>query len=92
MFCRVTKASTVASIVFMLAYEGYIDFNFELIYLGIAVFFAFVRLINLLFSADVFAPFENLFCSIFMGGVMDALKRATERPEVPMTEIGRAHV
>jgi hypothetical protein len=77
----VTKASTVAAIAFILSYEGYIELPLELVYLAVTVFFAFVRLLTILFSVDVFAPFENLFCSIFMGGVMDALKRATERPD-----------
>jgi trimeric intracellular cation channel len=73
----------VAAIAFILTYEGYIDLPLELVYLVVIVFFAFVRLLSLLFGVDIFAPFENLFCSVFMGGVMDALKRATEKPEDP---------
>jgi len=79
----VTKASAVATVAFILTYEEYIDLPLELIYLAIIVFFSFVRILSLLFTIDIFAPFENLFCSIFMGGVMDALKRATEKPEDP---------
>ena len=78
-----TKASAVATIALILTYEEFIDLPLELVYLGVIVFFSFVRLLSLLFNVDIFAPFENLFCSIFMGGVMDALKRATEKPEDP---------
>jgi hypothetical protein len=67
----------------MLTYEGYIELQIELVYLAVIAFFLFVRLLYLLFNVDIFAPFENLFCSIFMGGMMDALKRATEKPEDP---------
>lgn len=79
----VTKGSAIAAIAFMLTYEGLIELQIELVYLAVIVFFLFVRILHLLFTVDIFAPFENLFCSIFMGGVMDALKRATEKPEDP---------
>jgi hypothetical protein len=32
---------------------------------------------------DPFAPFENLFCAIFMGGMWDALRRAVVREQKP---------
>ena len=78
---RLTKACVVAAIAFTLLYEGLIDFPSELVHLAVIIFFIIVRFFSLLFSADVFSPFENLFCSIFMGGMMDALKRVTERTE-----------
>jgi len=71
----------VAAIAFILLYDGLLDFPVELIHLSVIIFLVIVRLFLLLFSADIFSPFENLFCSIFMGGMMDALKRVTERTE-----------
>lgn len=76
-----TKACAVAAIAFILFYDGLIDFPIELVHLAVIVFFIIIRLFALLFNADVFSPFENLFCSVFMGGMMDALKRVTERTE-----------
>jgi len=81
MLCRLTKACVVAAIAFMLLYDGLLEFPTELVHLGVIAFFIVVRLFTLLFNVDVFSPFENLFCSIFMGGMMDALKRVTERTE-----------
>jgi len=78
---RLTKACVVAAIAFILLYEGLIDFPAELVHLAVVIFFVIIRLFSLVFNADVFSPFENLFCSIFMGGMMDALKRVTERTE-----------
>jgi len=78
---RLTKACAVAAIAFILFYDGLIDFPVELVHLAVIVFFIIIRFFALLFNADVFSPFENLFCSVFMGGMMDALKRVTERIE-----------
>jgi len=78
---RLTKACVVAAVAFILLYEGLLEFPAELVYLAVIAFFVVVRLFSLLFTVDVFSPFENLFCSVFMGGMMDALKRVTERTE-----------
>jgi len=71
----------VAAIAFILFYDGFIDLPVELVHLAIIIVFIIIRFFSLLFSVDVFSPFENLFCSIFMGGMMDALKRVTEKTE-----------
>jgi len=78
---RLTKACVVAAIAFIFLYDGLIEFPVELVHLAVVIFFIIIRLFALFFNADVFSPFENLFCSIFMGGMMDALKRVTERTE-----------
>lgn len=78
----VTKASLIASIAFILLYENYVELPQPLVYLAVVAFFGLVRLFSMA-SVDIFSPFENLFCSIFMGGLMDALKRVTEKPEDP---------
>lgn len=79
----VTKGSLAAAIVFMLERKGLIDAPHAVIYFGVVVFFVYFRLSSLLLGIhDPFVPFENLFCAIFMGGVVDALKRAvTREPE-----------
>jgi len=71
----------VAAIALILHYDGLIEFPAELVHLAIIIFFVVVRFFSLAFSADIFSPFENLFCSVFMGGMMDALKRVTERTD-----------
>lgn len=78
----VTKASTVASVLFMLDYKGLIEVEDSLLYLGVVAFFIFLRFLSY-FEVDPFLPFENLFCSVFMGGIMDALRRARKQPETP---------
>jgi len=79
-FHRVTKGSLIASVFFILHYKGYISVEGELLYLLVVSIFSTLRLLSA-FSIDPFAPFENLFCSVFMGGVIDSLKRAAEKPE-----------
>jgi len=90
---RLTKACVVAALAFILLYDGLLEFPAELVYLAVIVFFIIIRLFSLLFNADLFSPFENLFCSIFMGGMMDALKRVTYRTEDgPAAATKNAHV
>jgi type IV secretory pathway VirB3-like protein len=79
----VTKACLVASVTLILLYEHYINLPVQLVYAAVILFLCIVRLFHLVFNIDIFTPFENLFCSIFMGGLMDALKRVTEKPEDP---------
>jgi hypothetical protein len=76
----VTKASCIASILFLLDYKDFIDVPDELLYLSVVVLFIVLRVV-IAYHVDPFAPFENLFCTIFMGGVLDSLKRAAKRPE-----------
>lgn len=48
-------------------------------------FFSDLRLSSILFGwHDPLTPFENLFCAIFLGGLVDALRRAVEgKPYAP---------
>jgi hypothetical protein len=48
-----------------------------LIFFGVAVFFAYVKVMSIFFkSFDPFVPFENLNAAIFFGGILDALRKA----------------
>jgi len=76
----VTKGSLVAAILFILDYKGFINISDELLYLSVVIIVSLLRLFTA-FGIDPFAPFENLFCSLFMGGLMDSLKRAAEKPD-----------
>lgn len=72
-----TKACIVASCIFLLERLNYIQAPHQLIYFGVVIFFVYFKLSALLLGIhDPFAPFENLFCAVFMGGMWDALKRA----------------
>lgn len=67
----------MASIVFILERLNYIAAPHPLIYFGVVIFFVYFKLSSLLLGIhDPFAPFENLFCAIFMGGMWDAMRRA----------------
>ncbi|KAK2168536.1 hypothetical protein LSH36_16g09040 [Paralvinella palmiformis] len=79
----VTKGSLAATIIFILEKKGYIDAPHAVIYFGVVIFFIYFRLSSLLLGIhDPFVPFENLFCAIFMGGVVDAMRRALSREKV----------
>ncbi|KAK3579158.1 hypothetical protein CHS0354_022181 [Potamilus streckersoni] len=76
----VTKACCVASIVFMLEKLNIITVPHPLIYFGVVIFFVYFKLSAILLGIhDPFAPLENLFCAIFMGGMWDAMRRAVVR-------------
>ncbi|KAL5022577.1 hypothetical protein ScPMuIL_001732 [Solemya velum] len=73
----VTKACLLASIVFLLERMQYISAPHPLIFLGVVIFFVYFKLSAILLGiTDPFAPLENLFCAVFMGGIWDALKKA----------------
>lgn len=75
-----TKASALASIVFILDKFGYFEVEHSLVYLGVCVFFLFFRFLALFVGPhDIFVPFENLFCALFMGGIWDAIQRVITR-------------
>uniref|UniRef100_A0A0M3HUP5 Trimeric intracellular cation channel type B n=1 Tax=Ascaris lumbricoides TaxID=6252 RepID=A0A0M3HUP5_ASCLU len=73
-----TKACLVASIVFTLdKHSHYITAPHDIVYLGVVGFFVYFKLSAVLLNVqDPFAPFENLFCAVFMGGIWDAMSRA----------------
>lgn len=80
-----TKASLVAACVFLAERLNYIQAPHQLIYFGIVIFFVYFKLSALLLGIhDPFAPFENLFCAIFMGGMWDAMKRAVIPEKKPV--------
>jgi hypothetical protein len=72
-----TKACLLASIAFILDHEGYIDLPHNTLYLAVVAFFVLFRWCYLILNIhDPFHPFENIFCAIFFGGMVDALKKA----------------
>jgi len=81
-----TKASLCASIAFILHDLGYLELQSHLVYLSVVLFFILTRILYLLVGIhDPFLPFENLFCGVVFGGVVDAMKNAVKR-EKPKTE------
>lgn len=73
----VTKACFLASLVFLMEKMNYITAPHALVYFGVVIFFVYFKLSALLLGIhDPFAPFENLFCAVFMGGMWDAMRRA----------------
>lgn len=70
----------VAASVFLMERLNYIQAPHPLIYFGVVMFLVYFKLSALLLGIhDPFAPFENLFCAVFMGGMWDALRRAVVR-------------
>lgn len=77
-----TKAVIVAALVFLLEKLNYITAPHPLVYFGVVIFFVYFKLSALLLGIhDPFAPFENLFCAVFMGGMWDAMRRAVTKAE-----------
>ncbi|VDK24936.1 unnamed protein product [Anisakis simplex] len=72
-----TKACLTAAIVFTLdKHSYYISAPHDIVYLGVVGFFVYFKLSAILLNVqDPFAPFENLFCAVFMGGIWDAMSR-----------------
>uniref|UniRef100_A0A914Y2Q0 Trimeric intracellular cation channel type 1B.1 n=1 Tax=Panagrolaimus superbus TaxID=310955 RepID=A0A914Y2Q0_9BILA len=89
-----TKACVIASIVFCLDRNSlYISLPHEITYLCVVAFFVYFKLSAVLLHVnDPLAPFENLFCAVFMGGIWDALSRAVvqSRERKNITENGTA--
>lgn len=79
--CSYTKASLVASIIFVLDKKtDLISAPHALVYLGIVIFLVYFKLSSILLGIhDPFVPFENLFCALFMGGVWDSLAKILGR-------------
>lgn len=73
-----TKASLAAAFIFMLDKKtDYISAPHALVYFGITIFFVYFKLSSMLLGIhDPFVPFENMFCTIFMGGLVDSLSKA----------------
>uniref|UniRef100_A0A0K0DLG3 Trimeric intracellular cation channel type B n=1 Tax=Angiostrongylus cantonensis TaxID=6313 RepID=A0A0K0DLG3_ANGCA len=72
-----TKTCILASLVFILERNSvYITAPHDLVYLCVVGFFVYFKLAAILLGVtDPFAPLENLFCALFMGGIGDALHR-----------------
>uniref|UniRef100_A0A915JKG6 Trimeric intracellular cation channel type B n=1 Tax=Romanomermis culicivorax TaxID=13658 RepID=A0A915JKG6_ROMCU len=73
-----TKACVIASIMFVMEKKStYINLPHEVVYFGVVIFLVYFKLSSLLLGVhDIFMPFENLFCALFMGGICDAFSRA----------------
>lgn len=73
-----TKACCVAAVILVFdRHSRYFSAPHDVIYLGIVGFFVYFKLSAVLLNVhDPFAPFENLFCAVFMGGIWDAMSRA----------------
>jgi hypothetical protein len=72
----------MASMVFLMEKLNYITAPHPLVYFGVVIFFVYFKLSAILLGIhDPFAPFENLFCAIFMGGMWDAMRRAVTKKE-----------
>lgn len=79
--CSYTKASVVASIIFVLDKKtDLISAPHALVYFGIVIFLVYFKLSSILLGIhDPFVPFENLFCALFMGGIWDSLAKLLGR-------------
>ncbi|OXA41796.1 trimeric intracellular cation channel type 1B.1 [Folsomia candida] len=73
-----TKACIAASLIFLLDKKTeFISAPHSLLYFGIVVFFVYFKISSILLGIhDPFAPFENIFCALCMGGLADAITRA----------------
>lgn len=81
MSCSYTKASLLASILFVLDKKtDWISAPHALVYFGIVIFLVYFKLSSILLGIhDPFLPFENLFSALFFGGIWDSLARILGR-------------
>lgn len=81
---RATKVSLIASVVFILDHEGLIHLPHHLLHLAIVASFILLRLLYVLLGVhNPFRLLENVICTIFFGGMVDALKKAvSSEPKV----------
>lgn len=79
-----TKASVVASIIFVLDKKtDWISAPHALVYFGIVIFLVYFKMSSILLGIhDPFLPFENLLCAIFFGGIWDSLAKILGRGQV----------
>lgn len=76
-FHRATKACLIASILFILQGEGHLEISHHLLYLAVIAFFILFRLVYLVIGIhNPFSILENLVCTLFFGGLFDAIRRA----------------
>ena len=62
---------------FTLERKGILTVPRNLLFLFVAIFFGYVKLMSIFFkSFDPFIPFENLSAALFFGGIMDAFRKA----------------
>lgn len=70
--------------VFVLRNLGYFETSHHVLYLYVIVFFLIFRLIYIVVDIrNPFLHFENVFCALFLGGIVDALKKAMSRESKP---------
>lgn len=75
-----TKACLVASILFILDDGGMFELSHHEIYLAVVAFFILGRLVYLLIGIhNPFLLLENLVCTLFFGGVVDAIRRLVSK-------------
>ena len=71
-----SKACFISAIVFLLEHLNFIQFDHELIYLGVASMFIYVRIITIFFKQyDPLMPFENLLSGLLFNSWSEILVR-----------------
>lgn len=79
------KASTVISILFVMDSAHMIKLEHSVFFSATLLVLVYLKLsMMLLGTKDIFSPFENLICSVFFGGMWDALKRARSKTIEPV--------
>jgi hypothetical protein len=71
-----TKACLLASLLFIFDDEGMLDIGHHELYLAVVAIFIVGRLLYLVLHVhNPFALFENIVCTLFFGGLVDAVRR-----------------
>ncbi|KAL3319635.1 Trimeric intracellular cation channel type B [Cichlidogyrus casuarinus] len=82
-----TKLSLLASLLFYFEEQGLIPIPENQLFLAITCLFIYLRLSMLCLGLrDPFSPLENIVCTLFFGGLVDAMKAALDKhqtSEVP---------
>jgi hypothetical protein len=76
-FSSATKGCVLAATLFLLEGKGFIVIPRDILFLSIALMFAYVKVTSIFFkSFDPLIPFENLTSAFLFGGIFDALRKA----------------
>jgi len=82
-YFRVLKASVIASAVFTLETYGFIRVEHSILFTATILILMYLRVSKVVLGTrDPFVPFENLICSVFFGGMWDALRRARSHEQL----------
>ena len=86
------KASAIVAGIFCMEYYSVIQVTHSLLFTGTAIILIYLRIFMTLgIMGDPFVPFENLFCAIAFGGMLEAYQRVIKSDQKGSSANGDVH-